>query len=200
MGKGGSTDTSGEDARVEEERRKAAVGVEIANIEDVFSAFGPEYWAGQTTDLESRYNPQIDTAFGEARGNLLADLASKGQGKGSSVYQQGVGKLEEEGRVVRENLANSIMSSIAAAEGDVLNRKQNLMSTVRAASDPAGAGAGAAALAQTLKAPVQSGFDVSGAFRDYKDMQTIGDILKSSARPGGVRSFGGTNVSGKVIQ
>lgn len=201
MGKDPGADTSGDDARAEEDRRQAAAQTEIANVEDIFSAFNPEYWAGQTTDLERRYNPQVDTAFGEARGRLAANLASKGQSPGSSVYQQGLGRLEREGRTVREDLTSQIMESIAGAESNVLNRKQNLLSTISAASDPAGAGAGASALAQSLKTPVSTGFDVGGAFKDYKNMQSIADIINDVPRGrGGVRRFGQSGSPGRVYE
>ena len=201
MGKSAGSDTSGDDARAEEERRKGAARAEIANVEDIFSAFNPEYWAGQTADLESRYNPQVDTALGEARGRLVASMGSKGQSPESSVYQQGVGRLEREGRTVRENLASEIMAAIAGAEGNVLNRKQNLLSTISAASDPAGAGAGAGALAQSLKTPVTTGFDVSGAFKDYKNLQSISDIINQTSRkPGGVQFFGQSGSPGRVYE
>ena len=194
-------DTSGSDARAGETRRRAAAQEEIANVEDIFSAFNPDYWAQQTADLQARYDPQVETAYSRAKGSVLRDLATKGQGKGSSVYQQKLGRLEEEDRVVRENLAANIMSSIAGAEGDVLSRKQNLINTISAASDPSGAGMGAAELAQSLRTPVQSGFDVSGAFRDYQEMANIGDLLRGmDEKPGGVRSFGKSNVAGRVIQ
>lgn len=200
MGKGGGGDTSGADARAEEERRKAVAATEIANIEDVFSSFNPDYWAGQSSDLQARYNPQVDTAYGEAKTNLLSDLATKGHGRGSSVYQQGLGKLDRKGRVVRENLATSIMDAISSAEMDTLNRKQNLISTVNAASDPAGAGAGAADMAASLRTPVSTGFNVGGAFEDYKNMQSIADIIKStSQKSGGVQMFGRSTPSGKVV-
>lgn len=201
MGKDAPGYTGGDDARAEEDRRKAAAQTEIANVEDIFSAFNPEYWAGQTADLESRYNPQVDTAFGEARGRLVANLASKGQSPQSSVYQQDVGRLEREGRTVREDLTSQIMEAIAGAEGNVLNRKQNLLSTISAASDPAGAGAGASALAQSLKTPVSTGFDVSGAFKDYRDMRSIADIINDVPRGrGGVQRFGQGGAPGRVYE
>lgn len=200
MGKAAGGDTSGDDARAEEDRRQAAARGEIANVEEIFSAFNPEYWAGQTADLESRYNPQVDTAFGEARGNLAADLASKGQRPESSVYQQRFGRLEREGRTVREDLTSKIMDAISGAEGNVLNRKQNLLSTISAASDPAGAGAGASALAESLRAPVSTGFDVSGAFKDYSDMRSIADIINDAPRRGGVQMFGRSGSPGRVYE
>ena len=201
MGKSAPAETGGDDARAEENRRQAAAKAEIANVEEIFSAFNPDYWAGQTADLESRYNPQVDTAFGEARGRLAANLASKGQSPESSVYQQGLGRLKREGRTVREDLASQIMESIAGAESNVLNRKQNLLSSISAASDPAGAGAGAGALAQSLKTPVSTGFDVSGAFKDYKSMQSIADMINDvPRRQGGVQTFGRSGSPGRVYE
>lgn len=197
----GGGDTSGADARAEEDRRKAAAATEVANVEDVFSSFNPEYWAGQTTDLESRFVPQVDTAFSTAKTNLLNDLASRGQSKESSVFKQGFQKLDREDAVVRENLTSSILDAISGAEGEVLNRKQNLINTINAASDPGGAGVDAATIARSMEGPVNLGFDMSGAFRNYQDMQSIGDLIKSSnQKTGGVQMFGGKSSAGKVVQ
>ena len=193
-------DTSGDEARADEEERKRIAAVERGNVESAFSAFTPEFFAGQRTDLEERFNPQIDRSFAEARGNLRSSLASQGLGKGSSIFQQQSGKLAREDAVLRENLGSSILDAVSRAETNVLGRKQNLLSTISAASDPAGAGAGAGALAQSLQTPVPLAFDLSGAFKSFQNTQNIADIIRATGRPaGGVQTFGGTSTAGKVV-
>lgn len=189
-------------ARQQEAERQARVDQGRATIDQSFAQFGDPYYDKVKADYLSYYNPQLDEQYGEARKNLIFNLAR------NSILESDAGttqlaKLEKKYKDQQAGLGNAAAGAANDARGRVENERTTLHNLNMNAADPALIGERATAASANVSAPpVYS--PLGQIFADVINQGAQGITLQAKGYPGfgagfPKLNFGNSGNSGYVV-
>lgn len=180
-----------EEAARREAQREAERQERIAGgrywIDQHFSRFDPEYYAGRESDYIGYYDPILEDQRVEANKRLTLDLARRGLLMSSAGVNQ-LQKLKE----YTDSQRNAISAQAADAAGDLRDRveanRASLLAQNATGADPAGVASGALNSALALDRP-QTFSPLGDVFSNFFANLANYDAV-SRSRPIGAESLG----------
>lgn len=144
--------SAAEQARRAEQQRQAAINAGTAKVNDVFSKFDDDYYAGIERASNDYYLPQVEDQYEDARKKLVLQLGRTGRIDGSSGARE-LGELDERYQTQRADIANRGVTAANEYRGKVEQNRSDVLSQLYASADPSAAATTAAARAESLTAP-----------------------------------------------
>ena len=157
----------------QEAQRQAAIISGNSAIDQAFSQFNKPFFQNAQQNYMDYYLPQIDTAAGQTRDQLTAQLAKRGMLE-STVGANTLGLLEKKRLDERARIGNEAAGFSNDLRNQVTSNRNSLYDYARSAADPYGAAARATGEATTL-AQAPGGYTSKG--------NGLGDVFTSMLTP-----------------
>ena len=141
-----------ERAREQEEARQAEIRRGRQNIDQTFSQFDDNFFAGQRQAFKDFALPQLDQQFGDASKELSFDLARSGLLNSSVRGEQG-GRLQRLYDQNMQQVTNEALSREQQQRTSIEDARANLLSMLQTTGDAQGATNQALSRAAVLSQP-----------------------------------------------
>lgn len=136
----------------QQQDRERRIGEGRTKIDEAFAQYDPSYYDRYKESITGAQMPQLESQFGDARGQLLAALAERGMLESTNGAQQ-VGKLQEVFTRTQTDLANEAGNAARDLQSQVEKQKSDLYALNEASADPSSVSAQAAGAARAVAAP-----------------------------------------------
>lgn len=177
-------------ARADEEARKARIAAGMANIDQTFGKFTPEFYDSRRANYIGYAMPQLERQLTQNRDELVYALSRTGNLDSSAAIRKNA-DLNYEGDVARIGVENEGQNKANALRSQVENARSNVVSQLNATGDNQAAADAAVRSAVNLETPV--GYSPLGnLFASFA--QSVANIGSNAAN--GFRGFAGGGSGG----
>lgn len=151
-GKGGGGSDAAAQARAEEAARQQNIRNGTASINNTFSQFNDDFYNNRAQSYLDYANPQLQDQYNNAQKDLTFWLDRNGL-TNSSVRAQKEAELQKLYDTNQRSVSDQALSYENDAKNNVESARSNLISTLSATGDAAGAANSALSRASALSAP-----------------------------------------------
>lgn len=189
----GGAKRQAQQARAEEDARKARIAAGMSDIDRTFSRFTPEFYGERRNNYIEYALPQLDRQLGQNRDELVYALSRTGNLDSSAAIRKNA-DLNYEGDVARMGVENEGQNKANALRAQVENARSGVVSQLNATGDNQAAADAAVRSAVNMETPV--GYSPLGnMFASFA--QSVANIGANSG--GGFRGLPGGGGGGTIV-
>lgn len=145
-------DTSGQQAREQEQERQSNVSAGNASIDNAFGGFNDDFYKKIGSDYTSAMTPQVTKSYDDAYRQLTLQMASTGNLESSSAARK-FGALYGRQKDTLADIQNQALDREAQIRSTVDSTKRDLYGENSVAADPSQAAAAAQSAASSVNVP-----------------------------------------------
>lgn len=149
---GGAAKKQAQQARADEDARKARIAAGMGQIDQTFSRFDQGFFDKRASDYVDYATPQLERQLKQTRDNLIFALSRTGNLKSSAAIDKNA-DLNYEADVARAGVANEGQNQANSLRNQVENARSGVTAELNATGDSSAAAAAALRNAANLSVP-----------------------------------------------